>query len=127
YTGTVHFTKTDSGAGSSVPSDYTFIAGAGGDNGAHTFSATLTTFGNQTITATDTGNASINGTSGTISVNAPPIVVTTAADEQNVNGQCSLREALINANNNNQSGSTDCGTGGGTDTIVFSALFNTPQ
>jgi CSLREA domain-containing protein len=52
---------------------------------------------------------------------SPPIVVTTIADEQNVNGQCSLREALINANNNNQSGSTDCAAGGGPDTITFSA------
>ena len=50
----------------------------------------------------------------------PPIVVTTLADEQNTNGQCSLREALINANNNNQSGSTDCAAGIGVDTISFS-------
>jgi CSLREA domain-containing protein len=129
YTGTVHFTKTDGGAGSSVPSDYTFAVGAGGDNGAHTFSATLTTSGNQTITATDTGSSAISGTSGTITLTATSIVVTTTADEQNTNGQCSLREAIINANNNNQSGSTDCaaGTNSSTDVINFSALFNTPQ
>ena len=36
------------------------------------------------------------------------------------NGACSLREAIINANNGNQSGSTDCTAGGGvTDTILL--------
>ncbi|MDR3706807.1 MAG: SBBP repeat-containing protein [Capsulimonadaceae bacterium] len=67
YRGTVHFTKTDSGAGSSLPSDYTFTSG---DNGLHTFTngATLVTAGSQTITATDTATSSISGTSGTISV-----------------------------------------------------------
>jgi CSLREA domain-containing protein len=56
---------------------------------------------------------------------APPrvlagsLVVTTTADEQNTNGACSLREAIINANNNNQSGSTDCAAGSGADQITF--------
>jgi CSLREA domain-containing protein len=45
--------------------------------------------------------------------------VTTLADEQNANGRCSLREALINANQNDQSGSNDCAAGFGTDTIRF--------
>ena len=69
YTGTVHFTKSDTGAGSLVPSDYTFVAG---DNGVHTFSngVTLVTAGNQTVTAADTVSSSITGTSGTITVNA---------------------------------------------------------
>ncbi len=47
------------------------------------------------------------------------ITVTTTADEVNTNGQCSLREAIINANNDNQSGSTDCAAGSGADTIVL--------
>src|SRR5439155_1678843 len=34
YTGTVHFTKTDSGSGTAVPANYTFVAG---DSGVHTF------------------------------------------------------------------------------------------
>ncbi len=51
---------------------------------------------------------------------AAGIIVTTTADEQTANGQCSLREAIINANNNNQSGSTDCAAGSGADTITFS-------
>jgi hypothetical protein len=69
YTGTVHFTKTDSGAGSAVPSDYTFT---GPDAGVHTFTngATFVTAGNQTITATDTLNNSITGTSNTVTVSA---------------------------------------------------------
>jgi CSLREA domain-containing protein len=44
---------------------------------------------------------------------AATFTVTTAADEQNTNDQCSLREAIINANQDNQSGSTDCGAGAG--------------
>jgi DNA/RNA endonuclease G (NUC1)/fibronectin type 3 domain-containing protein len=54
YTGTVHFTSSSAG---SLPADYTFVAG---DNGAHTFSVTLTSIGAQSITATDgaiTGSA----------------------------------------------------------------------
>jgi CSLREA domain-containing protein len=50
---------------------------------------------------------------------ASTITVTTAADEQNTNDQCSLREAIINANQNDQSGSADCAAGVGEDTINF--------
>jgi CSLREA domain-containing protein len=51
---------------------------------------------------------------------AATLAVTTASDAQpNTNGECSLREAIINANQNNQSGSTDCSAGGGADRIVF--------
>jgi hypothetical protein len=59
YTGTVHFTSTSQG---SLPPDSTLT------NGFGTFSATLNTLGNQTITATDTVHASITGTSNTILV-----------------------------------------------------------
>jgi CSLREA domain-containing protein len=52
---------------------------------------------------------------------AATITVTTTADEVNTNGQCSLREAIINANNDDQSGSTDCAAGSGADTIVLAA------
>ena len=45
--------------------------------------------------------------------------MTTAADEQNTDGQCSLREVIENANRNNQSGSADCPAGVGEDTINF--------
>jgi CSLREA domain-containing protein len=50
---------------------------------------------------------------------AATLTVTTLADEQNNNGSCSLREAIINANENNQTGSTDCAAGSGDDTITF--------
>lgn len=60
------------------------------------------------------------------------IQVDTAADEINTNGLCSLREAVINANNGDQSGSTDCAAGtppmiGEADSITFSpSLDGTP-
>jgi CSLREA domain-containing protein len=46
-----------------------------------------------------------------ISPAAVTINVTTTADVIANNGQCSLREAIINSNQNNQSGSTDCAAG----------------
>jgi hypothetical protein len=49
YTGTVHFTSSDSRPG--LPADYTFTAA---NAGTHTFSATLFTAGAQAIAATDT-------------------------------------------------------------------------
>src|SRR5207244_360055 len=60
YTGTVHFTKSDAGSGSSVPANYTFVAG---DNGVHTFAngVIFVTAGNQSVTATDTVTSSITG------------------------------------------------------------------
>ena len=54
-------------SGSGLPADYPFVAG---DNGTKTFSVTLKTAGDRTITATDTPNTAINGTSGTITVSA---------------------------------------------------------
>ena len=71
YTGTVHFTSSDSGA--VLPGNYAFVAG---DNGVHTFSATLNTIGEQSITATDTVNAAISGTQSSITVQAPNHTVT---------------------------------------------------
>jgi autotransporter-associated beta strand protein len=62
YSGTVHFTSTD---GLPVlPADSTLT------NGVGTFSATLKTAGNQTITAKDTATSSITGTSNTVAVSA---------------------------------------------------------
>jgi uncharacterized repeat protein (TIGR03803 family) len=55
YTGTVHFTSSDSGA--KLPANYTFTAS---DNGTHTFSGiVLKKKGKQSITATDTYFSSI--------------------------------------------------------------------
>ena len=60
YDGTAHFASSDAGA--VLPADAVLSGGVG------TFQATLSTVGNQTITATDTANASIAGTSGQIHV-----------------------------------------------------------
>jgi len=86
YSGTAHFTSTDGSA--TLPADSTLT------NGVGTFAATLKTTGPQTITATDTVNSSITGTSGSISVTAASLVVTTLADS----GPGSLRAAITNAN-----------------------------
>jgi endonuclease G len=67
YRGTVRLTSTSAGT---LPADYTFVAG---DNGSHTFSVTLTTQGAQTLTATDTNDASITGTANTVVGCATPV------------------------------------------------------
>ena len=60
YTGTVHFSTSDTGSGVSLPADYTFVSG---DDGVHVFTSglTLVTPGSQTVTAADTLNSSIAG------------------------------------------------------------------
>ena len=74
YAGTVRFASTDSQA--ALPSTYTFTAA---DHGTHVFiGVTLNTPGNQTITATDTTNVAITGTSAAISVTSavpPPVQI----------------------------------------------------
>jgi hypothetical protein len=70
YTGTVHFTSSDAQAG--LPADYPFVAG---DQGVHTFSATLKTAGSQSLTATDMATGSISGTQAGIVVNPGPTSV----------------------------------------------------
>ncbi len=55
YTGTVHFSSSDGQA--ALPANATLTDGVG------IFSVTLKTAGSQSLTATDTGNATINGTS----------------------------------------------------------------
>ena len=63
YTGTVHFTKSDTAAAAVVPADYTFTSGTGADNGIHVFTGgvTLATVGSQTVTATDTISTTVTG------------------------------------------------------------------
>jgi hypothetical protein len=63
YTGTVHFTSSDAKA--LLPANYTFTSA---DSGKHTFSATLKTAGTQSITVTDSVNASLHGADSGISV-----------------------------------------------------------
>jgi hypothetical protein len=64
YLGTMHFTSSDGKA--ALPANYTFTAG---DAGMHTFNATLTTAGTQSITATDAVFASISASETGIVVN----------------------------------------------------------
>ena len=66
YTGTVHFTSSDSAA--TLPADYTFTAA---DKGEHKFSVTYATPGSQTLTATDTVTSTITGSVATSVVAAP--------------------------------------------------------
>jgi predicted secreted protein len=66
YTGSVHFTSSDSAA--ILPVNYTFTSG---DAGTHTFSVTLKSAGSQSVTATDTVTPSIKGSQSNIVVNYP--------------------------------------------------------
>jgi streptogramin lyase len=61
YTGTVHFTTSDTLA--ALPADYTFT---GVDQGTHTFSVILRSAGKQTLSVTDTSNSSITGEADTL-------------------------------------------------------------
>jgi CSLREA domain-containing protein len=74
--------------------------------------------GQQTVTAVVSAlqqdpDASNNVASVSVDVvpEPEPIIVTTLADAVVDDGECSLREAIINANNNDQSGSVDCPSG----------------
>jgi hypothetical protein len=57
YNGTVHFSSNDGQA--MLPADYQFTAG---DNGAHTFTVTLKTAGNETVNVNDSVKTGITGT-----------------------------------------------------------------
>jgi hypothetical protein len=67
YTGTVTFSSSDGQAG--LPDDYAFTTGPGGDNGVHTFSATLKTAGAQSLTVTDILDPTLTDTQDGILVN----------------------------------------------------------
>ena len=68
------------------------------------FGAALAVFGMGLVPVHSSANITVNGTGDVI-----------AAD-----GICILREAVINANQDDQSGSADCAPGSGVDTIDFS-------
>ncbi len=91
YSGTVHFTSSDTqaGAGAGLPIDAKLSNGVGG------FAAILKTAGPQTITATDTVTNSITGTSSNITVSHGAGVVTaTAGTPQSVAISQSFATAL---------------------------------
>jgi hypothetical protein len=76
YTGTVHFSSSDSGS-PALPADYTF---ATADNGTRQFSATLETPGSQTITVNQVAGSAPVATSPAISVAAAGGTPTTTRD-----------------------------------------------
>jgi CSLREA domain-containing protein len=51
------------------------------------------------------------------------IIVNSDSDAVANDGLCTLREAILNANNDDQSGSTDCAAGSGADTITFAGNY----
>jgi len=78
YTGTVRLTSADPQA--TLPADYTFVAG---DGGTKAFAATLRLAGGQTIAATDTVSAGVNGTAGvTVAPAAPASLTATGGTPQ---------------------------------------------
>jgi protein involved in polysaccharide export with SLBB domain len=85
YSGTAAFTSSDPHA--ILPASTTLSSGTG------TFSATLETAGNQTITATDTVTPSITGTSGTIAVTTQYLVVNQTGDDAGDASNCSVQPA----------------------------------
>src|SRR5438132_2733490 len=91
YAGTVKFTSTDAQA--VLPANYKFTTGSGLDNGIHTFTpgVTLKTVGTQSVTATDTVNASITGTQTGIVVgsNAATTLVVSGVTSPQVAGSTS--------------------------------------
>lgn len=93
YTGTVHFTSSDGSA--ALPGDTTLTSGRGA------FSATLKTNGNQTITATDTGNNSITGTSGNISVSPAGVHFVVSAQSSTTAGSSFSFTVTAQDQNNN--------------------------
>jgi hypothetical protein len=82
YAGIVHFTSSDGQA--VLPANATLTSGVG------TFSATLKTAGNQTITATDTVTASITGTSIVIAVSAAAATHYSVSAPANASGGVAL-------------------------------------
>jgi len=102
YTHTIRFTSSDSVA--TLPADYTFQQSYSGDTGTRVFTATLMTPGHQTITATDTTDASITGTSPTIdAIQADPaanLVVTASTITPTAGEPFSFTVTAVDENGN---------------------------
>ncbi len=69
YRNTIHFTSSDPHA--QLPADYTFTVA---DAGMHTFTATLTTPGTQSLTVADKANPNLHGDQAGIDVTAVSVV-----------------------------------------------------
>src|SRR5207249_3082526 len=99
YTGSVHFTSSDSQA--TLPANYTFTAA---DQGTYTFTngVTLRTTGSQTITVTDTAAGSITG-SATLTVTPPSTathLLVSAPASSTAGAAFSFTVTALDANNN---------------------------
>ena len=72
YTGTVEFSSSDAqvAAGSGLPLAYTFTTGSGGDDGVHTFTATLKTAATQSIKVSDNSVPALTASQTGIAVTA---------------------------------------------------------
>jgi hypothetical protein len=87
YSGTVHFTSSDPSA--VLPSNSTLM------NGTGTFSATLTTAGFQSITATDTASATLNGSlSVTVVAGAFPVASFGAKGDGQTDDTAAIQSAI---------------------------------
>jgi hypothetical protein len=115
YLGTVTFRSSDTDSRVSLPPDYIFTTA---DGGLHVFTngITLRTLGNQTVTATDLLDSSINAST-SILVTYPVFLVTTTLD----NGPGSLRQAILDADGTPGPDMIQFAIGRGIQTIVLTS------
>src|SRR5205085_274910 len=105
-TGTVHFTKSDGGAGSAVPADYTFVAG---DNGAHTFTngVTFVTASDEPLVGNDTMTSCIAGSAGDTASGTTATHFTVSAPARATAGSAwTITVTALDASNGTVAGST---------------------
>ena len=101
-----------------LPDGLTLDATTGALTGAPTTNATFSF----TIQASDANNC-MGQRAYTVIISPPAtITVNSTTDVVANDGACTLREAILNANGNNQAGSTDCAAGVGRDTIAFNLV-----
>jgi len=101
-------------------SDKSFTVGInndGDDEPDETFNVTLSLPAGAALGTPNTAVVTINDDD--VPPTSATLVVTSADDTTANDGLCTLREAITNANHNDQSGSTDCAAGAGADTITF--------
>lgn len=92
YTGTVQFSSTDAQA--VLPGNYTFT---GSDAGTKTFTPTFKTAGSHTVTATDTVQSSVQGTSASITVTPAAASQLAVSGVANPTTACVGGSALVRA------------------------------
>jgi sugar lactone lactonase YvrE len=81
YTGTLHFTSTDTKA--VLPTDYKYVSS---ENGSHVFAITLKTAGPQCVTVTDTADSSVEASACTnVTANVAAAISVVSGDNQSAN------------------------------------------